>query len=220
MQVIYGDASNIYLTAQKRLIRVVYGQTQATPYACVLDPKLRNSENEIVVPGTTTAGESGTGLPKREHSVFAYKNSIVPGTVLVKTESEYVGIAGAEKEKLERPFGLLGQWVGGTFDNVKQTNQVSAWQGFDAVIDLLQPGYTTAHVWGKPSEPEKAESLSTLVSAYNTLPNGETRVLLAAGPNGLLQGISQKNAEESKAPVPVAELIEYTENYIRIKLLV
>ena len=49
MQVIYGDASNINLTAQKRLIRVVEGQTQLTPYAGVIDPSLRNSEGNIVV---------------------------------------------------------------------------------------------------------------------------------------------------------------------------
>jgi hypothetical protein len=129
MQVIYDDASNIRLTAQKRLVRVVYGQTQITPYACVLDPSIRNSEGAIEVPGS-----AATKPVKRSKAVFTFRNSIVPGTVLVKTEGEYVvpatGTVG------DRPFGLLGQWVGGTFDNLKGTNEVSAWLGPDGVVEV------------------------------------------------------------------------------------
>src|SRR5436189_6425657 len=122
MQVIYDDASNIRLTAQKRLVRVVYGQTQATPYAAVLDPALRNEEGAIETGGTGGGIRKEATKPvKRKAAVFTLRNSIVPGTVLTKTVGEYVapaaGLVG------ERPFGLLGQWVGGTFDNLKGTNQ-------------------------------------------------------------------------------------------------
>jgi hypothetical protein len=53
MITIYGDASNINLTAQKRHLRVVEGQTQATPYAGYLDPSLRNADGSFRLPAAT-----------------------------------------------------------------------------------------------------------------------------------------------------------------------
>jgi hypothetical protein len=38
-------------------------------------------------------------------------------------------------------MGLLGQWLGGTFDNVGTSNQVGIWQGPDSVYDLLAPAW-------------------------------------------------------------------------------
>jgi hypothetical protein len=37
---------------QKRLIRPLYAQTQATPYAAYLDPSLRNSDGSFAAPTT------------------------------------------------------------------------------------------------------------------------------------------------------------------------
>ena len=54
MEIIYptgSDASNINVTSQKRLFRVVQGQTQATPTSGYLDPSLRNTTGGIRVPG-------------------------------------------------------------------------------------------------------------------------------------------------------------------------
>lgn len=135
MQVIYGDASNINLTSQKRLIRVVEGQTQATPYAGYLDPSLRNTDGSIRVPVSTDT------LPlARSANAFTYQSSLTPGLVLVKTTGENFTIASGANEKI-RPFGLLAQWVGGTFDGVKSTNEIAAWQGIDSVYDLLAPAW-------------------------------------------------------------------------------
>lgn len=171
MQVIYDDASNIRLTAQKRLIRVVYGQTQFTPYACVLDPSLRNAEGAIEVPG------SGATKPiKRSSAAFTFRNSIVPGTVLVKTEGEYVALASGAT--WERPFGLLGQWVGGTFDNLKGTNEVSAWLGPDGTFDLLKPGFNT--------ENRASESITAVLAASKkALEAGEGESQLGKGDNAV-----------------------------------
>jgi hypothetical protein len=206
MQVIYDDASNIRLTAQKRLVRVVYGQTQITPYACILDPSLRNSEGAVEVPG------AGATVPvKRSEAVFTFRNSIVPGTVLVKTEGEYV--VPAAGNKAERPFGLLGQWVGGTFDNLKGTNEVSAWLGPDGVVDLLKPAFNINN--------DAAESITTVLAAQKAGLAAETELSNAvaiAGPNSLVEVVLESEAITDKQVV-IADVVELLNaNVLRLKL--
>lgn len=136
MEIIYGDASDITLTSQKRLLRVVEGQTQATPYAGYLDPFLRNTDGSIRVPAK---GDTSPLEQERKAAAFTLRNSLTPGLVLVKTVGENLAVHnGAFAVKA---FGLLGQWVGGTFDNVKSTNEISGWRGPDSVYDLLAPGW-------------------------------------------------------------------------------
>src|SRR5208283_3375873 len=145
MEIIYGDASNINLTAQKRLLRVVQGQTQATPTSGYLDPSLRNSTGGIRVPlstdkvGVVAEGAAAASPFTRTATAFTFEGSLVPGTVLVKTVGENYAIA--DGGTATEVFGLLGQWVGGTFDGVKNTNEISAWQGPDSIYDLLAPGF-------------------------------------------------------------------------------
>jgi hypothetical protein len=130
MQTIWGpgNASNILLTAQKRLLRPVYAQTQGFPYACSLDPSLRTAAGAINIPG----------------GVFTFNGSIVPGTVLIKTTGEQVTVASGAANEV--PFGLLGTWIGGTFDNIGQLNQVQAWMGPDSVYELLAPAWNDTTV--------------------------------------------------------------------------
>jgi len=199
MQVLYpthgNDASNILLTAQKRLIRVVEGQTQATPYACFLDPSLRNADGSIRVPKATDTEP----LPRTEEA-FTYMGSIVPGTVLLKGKGENVIIANGQAEKAQQPFGLLGQWVGGAFDNVHNTNEVSAWRGPDAVIDLVAPAFND-------------EGLTEAVA--NAEP-GE-RVDLYAGADGRLT-VNKPAGEDA---IPVAYIIEVQSSaVIRVNLVI
>ena len=68
-----------------------------------------------------------------------------------------------------QPFGLLGQWLGGTFDGLGQNNQVSVWMGPDSEYEVLAPGF-------------KATSLGT-ASAAST---AGTQVLLYGGSDGRL----------------------------------
>jgi len=167
MQVIYpvngGDASNILLTAQKRLVRPVYAQTQGTPYACYLDPSLRNAEGTIRVPQA-----SDTEPLTRSHEAFTYQGSIVPGTVLVKTTGENVCVANGANAAVQ-PFGLLGQWLGGTFDNVHNTNEIASWRGPDSVYDIVAPGFNEEGV---------AEAVASASAG--------TRVYMYAGTDGRL----------------------------------
>src|ERR1700677_171159 len=148
MEIIYpsgSDASNINVTSQKRLLRVVQGQTQATPTSGYLDPSLRTTSGGIRVPlGTDKAGvtESGAAAASpfsRSATAFTYEGSLTPGLCLTKTSGENYAIAdgGQSESKETTVFGLLGQWVGGTFDGVKNTNNISAWQGPDSQYDIL-----------------------------------------------------------------------------------
>jgi hypothetical protein len=146
LQVIYGanTASNILFTAQKRLIRPVYAQTQGFPYAASLDPSFRNTDGSFRTPlSTDTAGAAagqGTVPLTRASAPFTYQGSITPGQVLVKTTGQEQVAIGTNAANLQ-PMGLLGQWLGGTFDNVGTSNQVGVWMGPDSTYDLLAPAW-------------------------------------------------------------------------------
>lgn len=140
MQVIYGanTASNILFTAQKRLIRPVYAQTQGFPYAASLDPSFRNSDGSFRTP---LAADTAPTFPlSRASAPFTYQNSITPGQVVVKTSGQEQVALGTNAAS-QQPMGLLGQWLGGTFDNVGTSNQVGIWMGPDSVYDLLAPAW-------------------------------------------------------------------------------
>lgn len=197
MQVIRtGDASNINLTAQKRLIRVVEGQTQATPYACYLDPSLRLSSAEGG--GIRIPKSSDTTPIARSAEAFTKEGSLTPGLVLLKSTAENMVIATGASAALQ-PFGLLGQWVGGTFDNVGSTNEISAWRGPDSVYDLVSPAWNDSGV----------------AAAINAAGPG-TNVYLYAGTDGRLT-VTKAGAE----CIPVATIVErFSAAVLRINLLV
>lgn len=133
-----GNASNILYTAQKRLIRPAYAQTQGYPYAVTLDPSLRNADGSIKGLAGATVSTSGGSLTYNA-GFFTLDNSIVPGTVMIKTAGEQV-VPHTGGDGLHT-FGLLDQWVGGVFDNIGQQNEVSVWLGVDSVYELLAPAF-------------------------------------------------------------------------------
>lgn len=173
MQVIYGPglASNILLTAQKRLVRVAYSNMLAHPYAAVLDPYLRDTSNNVRIPlngdtqGSVPSGGSAAAPLTRTANAFTLDNSLIPGLVMVKSGSgqgEYVTVHNGDTDTssnlVAAPMGLLGQWLGGTFDNVGQTNQVGVWMGYDSTYELLAPawndtGVATAFTNAKAGQP-------------------------------------------------------------------
>lgn len=211
MEIIYpvgSDASNINVTSQKRLLRVVQGQTQATPTSGYLDPSLRNTTGGIRRPLKTdkegeVPSEGAAAAPfTRTADAFVFENSLPPGLVLVKTKGENFAIAdGKACKKVTEAggavFGLLGQWVGGTFDGVKNTNNISAWQGPDSQYDLLAPAF----------DPE------TLSTNAAKMEKGE-RVPLWVGADGRLTSVKKE------LEVEVAELVEYNPSVIRVRLLI
>lgn len=202
MEIIYpvgSDASNINVTSQKRLLRVVQGQTQATPTSGYLDPSLRNTTGGIRRPlktdeaGMTPAGGAAPAPFTRKSDAFVFENSLVPGTCLVKTVGENYAIADGEAPAGVLVFGLLGQWVGGTFDGVKNTSNISAWQGPDSVYDLLAPGFSSE----VNKNTEKGEA-----------------IFLYAGGDGRL------TTKESTSKQKIAEVVEYNPSVLRFRLLI
>jgi hypothetical protein len=209
MQQIYGPglASNILLTAQKRLVRPVYAQTQGFPYAAVLDPSLRDTSGNFRAPqaGDTAGATNGTPTPAANHALsyaattFQLAGSVVPGTVMVKSgNGEYVTPHNGTTGAAVQPFGLLGQWLGGTFDGVGQTNQVGIWMGPDSVYDLLSPAWDT-----------------TSVTPQVTSQTAGQNVLLYSLTNGLLGYLASPGSA-----IPVARALSITGAVLRIQMLV
>lgn len=111
---------------QKRLIRPLYAQTQATPYAAVLDTTLRDSTGTFAAPV----------------GAFLYKGGLVPGTVVVNRGEAVTVATGADASPAgQRPFGLLANFVGGELDDLGDENFVGVWRGPDAVFEILAPGF-------------------------------------------------------------------------------
>ncbi len=136
---------------------------------------------------------------------------------MVKTEGEYVALASGAT--WERPFGLLGQWVGGTFDNLKGTNEVSAWLGPDGTFDLLKPGFNT--------ENRASESITAVLAASkkaleagegeSQLGKGDNAVAIA-GKNSLLEVVTEAYATATAKVTVVADVVELLNaNVLRLK---
>jgi hypothetical protein len=189
MQVIYGpgNASNILLTAQKRLIRPQYAQTQGFPYAAYLDPSLRNGDGSLDVPQSGATPITGYTYSA---TVFTYEGSIVPGTVVARvpgTENIVVHNGAAAT----RPWGLLDQWIGGAFDGVGKMNEVSAWMGIDSTYVMLAPA------WNDSGLPAKIAASAPGVD-----------VLLYGGTDGRLSLQVADGGTAANGSIAVARVIE------------
>jgi len=110
---------------QKRLIRPLYAQTQATPYAAVLDDSFRD------------VGTNAYVLPS---GAFTYLGGLVPGTVMVNRGEKVTVATGADVAGIQA-FGLLANFVGGELDDLGDENYVGVWRGPDSVFEILAPGF-------------------------------------------------------------------------------
>lgn len=191
---------NLSNAMQKRTLRVLHGQTQATPYAGTLYAGLRNTDGSFRAPlNADTALQSGVA---RTANAFTLQGGLVPGTVMVKTAGEsfavHNGVGGAVGTAV-RPFGLLANFVGGTLDDLQDSNEIGVWYGPGSVYEVLFPAFDD----------------TGLAAAYAAA-GGGTPVLLYAQTNGLL-GATNPGGNS----VAVGELIERRSNaVIQVKLLV
>lgn len=176
----------------KRLIRPLYAQTQATPYAAVLDDSFRD------VTGTLTF----TGAS------FLYKGGLVPGTVMCGRGDKVTVATGAAPATSFQgsgaagqtltgplPFGLLANFVGGELDDIGDENYVGVWRGPDSVFEILAPGFND----------------TGLSASWDASTQG-LPVPLYAGADGRLCGVNSGatgiNAANAGTRVPVAFLVE------------
>jgi hypothetical protein len=180
---------------QKRTLRALYAQTQATPYAGVLHPSLRNTDGSFRAPVATDT------LPlARSAAAALLQGSLLPGTVMAKSAGEsfvvHNGVAGV------RAFGLLANFVGGTFDELGDENSIAVWRGPDSLWELLKPAFDD----------------TGLAAAYATASDAAgTEVKLYAQPSGLLGATAPGGATDADV---VARLVEYTPSKIIVDLRV
>lgn len=127
---------------QKRLIRPLYAQTQATPYAAVIDPSLRDPTTKSFT------------FPA---AAFKLYNGLVPGTVMTNLGEKVTVATGANPAAQDglRAFGLLANFVGGDLDDLGDEDYVGVWRGPDAVFEILAPGFDDtglAAAWSAASQ--------------------------------------------------------------------
>lgn len=184
--------TNLSNAMQKRTLRVLHGQTQATPYAGTLHPALRNTDGSFRAPVT-----ADTTPVDYTANTFTFQGGLVPGTVMIKAggESFMPARGGANAD---RAFGLLANFVGGTLDDLKDSNEIAVWYGPGSVYEILYPAFDD----------------TGLAAAYAGAAAGQP-ILLYAQANGLL-GSTNPGTQPA-----VAELIERrSAAVIQIKLLV
>ncbi len=189
------NLSNVF---QKRLIRPLYAQTQATPWAATLDASLRNTDGSFRAPLA-----ADTVPVARSANAYTLQSGLVPGTVLVKNASEqFVVATGAATS--ERPAGLLANFVGGNLDDLKDNNEIGVWYGVGSQFELLAPAFND----------------TGLAAAYAAATPGQP-VLLYAGADGRLAQASALVGGNATSKLPVAELVDRrSASVIQIKLLV
>jgi len=186
------NLSNKY---QKRTLRVVYGQTQATPYAGTLHSSLRNTDGSFRKPLSTD-----TSPLTRSADAFTLKNGLVPGQVVLKgANDETFALATGANSAAEKPWGLLANFVGGDLDELGDDDFVGVWRGPDSVYEVLAPAFDDTGL--------------SAAAGSNTV--GE-RLKLYAGVDGRLVYVSSPGNR-----VAVAELIQrVSASRILINLLV
>jgi hypothetical protein len=185
--------TNLSNALQKRTLRVLHGQTQATPYAGTLHAALRNTDGSFRAP--VTADSTPVDYTA---NTFTFQSGLVPGTVMMKGPGEsFMPAAGAATGEV--PFGLLANFVGGTLDDLKDSNEIGVWYGPGSVYEVLYPAFDD----------------TGLAAAYAAAAVGNP-LKLYAGTDGRLIYIASPGAR-----VAVAELIERrSAGVIQIKLLV
>lgn len=191
--------TNLSNAMQKRTLRVLHGQTQATPYAGTLDATLRNTDGSFRAPLSGDA-IANSGLA-RTANTYTLQGGLVPGTVMVKTLGEAFVPANGAAAAAPVPFGLLANFVGGTLDDLQDSNEIGVWYGPGSVYEVLFPAFDD----------------TGLAAAYTATATaaGRAPVLLYAQADARLG-----STQPAGAPA-VAQLIERrSAGVIQIKLLV
>jgi hypothetical protein len=196
---------------QKRTIRPIYAQTQATPYATSLDEQTLTGSNAATGRTSFKNSDGSRYLPlsgdtsplaTRTANAFTLKNSLVPGTVMVRTEGERVAVASGVASAAEKPFGLLANFIGGELDDLGENDEIGVWRGaFHAFFELLFPAWNDT-------------GLATALGETANKKGGQVK--LYAGADGRLEYVASPGER-----IAVAEVIERpTASRLLIELLV
>lgn len=190
-----GNLKNKY---QKRLIRPLYAQTQATPYAAIIADTVKTAKDTGVWTGV------GSGSLSNAANGGLYKGGLMPGTVMVAKGDAVDVASSATGGGLQRHFGLLANFVGGELDDLGNEKYVGVWRGPDSVYEILAPGFNDTN----------------LLNVWTSSVVGQP-VPLYAGANGLLCEVGQLSGAAASSRQIVAYLIERpSQNRIIVDLVV
>lgn len=109
----------------RRTLKAQYAQTQAYPYAALLDPLF----------DPTAGALAGT------NAISGAKAAILPGLVAKKQAGEQVTVSYGNNAN-QRAFGLFANFVGGDMDELFGSLNVGVWRGAGGVFELLAPAYS------------------------------------------------------------------------------
>ncbi len=149
---------------RRRTLRVLYGPTQAYPYAATL---------------SSNFDRSGGVLALANH---VGKAAIFPGMVAVRLVGEVVTLAGSTEGSATNlvttpslhPFGLFANHVGGELSDI-DTNQseVGVWRGKGSVYQVLAPAFDDTGLAAAAA----AEDGAALANEVNMVPGTDGRLV-------------------------------------------
>jgi hypothetical protein len=125
---------NLSNAMQKRTLRVLHGQTQATPYGGTLHPALRNTDGSFRAPVT-----ADTTPIDYTANTYLLQGGLAAGTVMARSQGE--AFLPHPGNNTARPFGLLANFVGGTLDDLQDANEIGVWYGPGSVYEILYPAF-------------------------------------------------------------------------------
>ncbi len=149
--------------AQKRTLRPIYAQHQATPYGGFLDPNWSRSFD--ILPGSV--------MSRLTAEVFTPFTTGSSGTSVVGAGAPVLPTSNA------KPFGLCALFIAPNLgiDEVTATgtNLVSVWNGAaDAVFEVVAPAFDTAANWSGVNPTDGGRTLLTANNVGLLTPTGAT----------------------------------------------
>jgi len=149
--------------AQKRTLRPIYAQHQATPYGGFLDPNWNRSFD--ILPGSV--------LCRLTAEVFTPFTTGSSGTTVVSSGAPVLPSTNA------KPFGLSALFIAPSLgiDEVTATgtNLVSVWNGsFDAVFEVVAPAFDVNANWSGLNPTDGGRTLLTANNVGLLTPTGAT----------------------------------------------
>lgn len=135
---------NIALVNQRRTLRALYAQTQAYPYAAIL----QNTGSDVDANGVPNAADTSqialTDVAGNSSIAAIWPGAVMElfnsgGTIGASALGELVTLG----EGTNRPFGLCANFVGGNMDELNGRREVGVWRGRGGVFEVLAPVFVS-----------------------------------------------------------------------------
>lgn len=132
----------IALVNQRRTLRALYAQTQAYPYAAIL----QNTGSDVDANGVPNQADTSQ-IALTDVAGNSSIAAIWPGAVMELFQQTVGASALGELvtlgEGTNRPFGLCANFVGGNMDELNGRREVGVWRGRGGVFEVLAPVFVS-----------------------------------------------------------------------------